>query len=69
MNLPDPQRLGGLGWLRRTGGQLSRAERRRLFMAIAVGQWQNAVGRTKLALGRCPAAAARVDLDTFGVPD
>jgi hypothetical protein len=69
MNPPDPQRLGGLAWVQRTGGQLSRAQRRRLFMAIAVGQWQNAVGRTKLALGRFPAAAARVDLDTFGVPD
>jgi len=69
MNAPDPQRLGGLAWARRTGGQLSRAERRRLFAAIAVGQWQNAVGRAKLALGRLPAAAARVDLDTFRVPD
>jgi hypothetical protein len=69
MNVPDPQRLGGFAWVRRTGGQLSRAERRRLFIAIAVGQWQNAVGRMKLALGRFPAAAACVDLDTFGIPD
>jgi hypothetical protein len=69
MNAPDPQRLGGLAWARRTGGQLSRAERRRLFAAIAVGQWQNAVGRAKLALGRLPAATARVDLDAFRVPD
>ena len=37
--------------------------------AIAVGQWENAVGRVKLALGRIPDAAARVDLDTFQVPD
>jgi len=69
MNTPDPQRLGGVAWVRRTGGQLSRAERRRLLVAIAVGQWENAVGRAKLALGRLPAAAARVDLDTFRVPD
>ncbi|MGO9382761.1 MAG: HD domain-containing protein [Mycobacterium sp.] len=69
MNAPDPQRLGGLAWVRRTGGRLSRAERRRLLAAIAVGQWQNAVGRTKLVLGRLPAAAAQVDLDTFRVPD
>ena len=69
MNPPDPQRLGGLAWVRRTGGNLSRAERRRLLRAIAVGQWENAVGRAKLALGRLPAAAARVDLDTFHVPD
>lgn len=54
MNTPDPQRLGGLAWVSRTGGELSRAERRRLFIAIA--------------LGRFPAAAARVDLDTFAVP-
>jgi hypothetical protein len=66
---PDPQRLGGLAWARRTGGQLSAAERRRLFVAIAVGQWQNAVGRAKLALGRLPAAAARVDVADFAVPD
>ena len=69
MNAPDPQRLGGLAWVRRTGGQLSRTERRRLLIAIAVGQWQNAVGRAKLALCRLPAAAARVDLDAFHVPD
>ena len=69
MNAPDSQRLGGLDWARRTGGELSRGERRRLLIAIAVGQWQNAVGRAKLALGRLPAAAARVDLATFQVPD
>ncbi len=69
MSAPDPQRLGGLAWARRTGGRLSRAERRRLLIAVAVGQWQNAVGRAKLALGRLPAAAERVDLGAFQVPD
>jgi hypothetical protein len=69
MNAPDPQRLGGLAWVRRTGGNLSRAERRRLLRAIALGQWENAMGRAKLALGWLPAAAARVDLDAFQVPD
>jgi hypothetical protein len=69
MNVPDPQRLGGLAWVRRTGGQLSRAERRHLLRAVAVGQWENAVGRAELALGRLPAAAARVDLSTFQAPD
>ena len=69
MTTPDPQRLGGLAWGRRTGGRLSRAERLRLLAAIAVGQWENAVGRAKLALGRLPEAAAHVDLDTFQVPD
>jgi hypothetical protein len=67
--MPDPQRLGGLAWVRRTGGRLSGAERRRLVAKIAVGQWENVVGRVKLALGRIPPAAARVDLDTFRVPD
>jgi hypothetical protein len=37
--------------------------------AIALGQWENVLGRAKLALGRLPAAAANVDLDTFTVPD
>jgi hypothetical protein len=66
---PDPQRLGGLGWARRTNGRLSPRERNRLLAAIALGQWENALGRAKLALGRIPSAAASVDLDTFAVPD
>jgi len=66
---PDPQRLGGLGWVRRTGGSLTSGERRRLLAAIALGQWENVIGRAKLALGRLPPGAARVDLDTFAVPD
>jgi hypothetical protein len=69
MNAPDPQRLGGLAWVRRTGGRLSSAERRRLLLEVAVGQWVNAVGRVKLALGRIPDAAAHVDIGTFRVPD
>jgi hypothetical protein len=69
LSTPDPNRIGGLAWVRRTGGQLSRSERRRLVAAIALGQWENAVGRAKLALGRLPAEAASVDLDTFAVPD
>ena len=69
MNTPDPQRLGGLAWTRRTGGRLSRAERLRLLAAIAVGQWENVLGRAKLALGRLPEAAGHVDVDTFQVPD
>ena len=69
MNAPDPQRLGGLAWVRRTGGRLSSAERRRLLLEVGVGQWVNAVGRVKLALGRIPDAAAHVDIDTFRVPD
>jgi hypothetical protein len=66
---PDPQRLGGLDWVWRTGGRLTRRERGRLLAAIALGQWENALGRAKLALGRLPRGAADVDLDTFAVPD
>jgi hypothetical protein len=66
---PDPQRLGGLDWARRTGGRLTSRERNRLLAAIALGQWENLLGRAKLALGRLPAGARDVDLDTFTVPD
>ena len=66
---PDRARLGGLDWVRRSGGRLTSGERRRLLGAIALGQWQNAIGRAKLALGRLPPGAALVDLDTFAVPD
>lgn len=66
---PDPQRLGGLGWARRTGGRLTARERGRLLAAIALGQWENVLGRAKLALGRLPPGATRVDLETFSVPD
>jgi hypothetical protein len=66
---PDRRRLGGLEWTRRTGGRLTAGERRRLLAAVALGQWENAIGRAKLALGRLPAGAANVDLDTFTAPD
>jgi len=66
---PDPQRLGGFGWARRTGGQLTSGERRRLLAAIALGQWENLLGRAKLALGRLPVRAAAVDVQTFEPPD
>ncbi len=65
----DPQRLGGLGWARRTDGRLTTRERNRLRAAIALGQWENVIGRAKLAFGRLPPGAANVDLDTFRAPD
>jgi hypothetical protein len=55
--MPDPNRLGGLAWTRRTGGALSRAERRRLLGAIARGQLENVAGRVRLATGRAPRSA------------
>ena len=69
MRDPDPRRLGGLDWTRRTGGRLTASDRRRLLAAIALGQWENALGRAKLSLGRVPPGAANVDLETFAVPD
>lgn len=66
---PDPNRLGGLAWTRRTGGRLTRRERARLLAAIGRGQWDNLLGRAKLAVGWLPPAAANVDLDTFAIPD
>jgi hypothetical protein len=66
---PDRERLGGLAWTRRTGGRLTRSERRRLFAAIALGQWENTLGRAKLALGKLPAGAAAIDVKTFEPPD
>ena len=58
--MPDPDRLGGIGWTRRTKGTLSTAERRRLYAAVARGQAENATGRLKLALGRAPRAGDRL---------
>lgn len=69
MRTPDPQRLGGLGWAQRTAGRLTSRERGRLLAAIALGQWENVIGRAKLALGRLPPGAANVDLETFRAPD
>jgi hypothetical protein len=66
---PDPERLGGLAWVRRTNGKLTRAERARLLGAVAVGQWENVLGRAKLALGRLPPGASKIDVSTFVPPD
>lgn len=69
MTVPDPNRLGGLEWARRTRGKLTAAERRRLIGAIAVGQAVNIVGRVKLALGRLPDGASAIDVCDFEPPD
>jgi len=67
--IPDPERLGGFAWTRRTNGALNGAERRRLLPVIAAGQWDYMVGRAKLMLGRVPARAAAIDVATFSPPD
>jgi hypothetical protein len=58
--MPDPNRLGGLAWTRRTGGALTGAERRRLLGAIARGQLEMVAGRAKLAAGRASRAATEL---------
>ena len=66
---PDPDRLGGLAWARRTGGRLTRSERARLLGEIARGQAVNLAGRIKLALGHLPAGAREIDAAGFEPPD
>jgi hypothetical protein len=66
---PDPDRLGGIAWIRRTKGSLTVRERRRLLAAIASMQASNTIGRLKLALGRLPAGAADIDVRDFEPPD
>jgi hypothetical protein len=66
---PHPERFGGLAWTRRTNGQLTGAERRRLIAAIVAGQWDYMLGLAKLLLGRVPAGAAAIDVTAFSPPD
>ena len=58
--MPDPRRLGGLAWTRRTKGALTGAERRRLMVAVARGQAENLAGQVKLRMGRAPRGAHEV---------
>jgi hypothetical protein len=66
---PDPKRLGGLAWTRRTRGRLTRTERRRLLGALAAAQLENVAGRLRLALGRRHPRASEVDVASFTPPD
>lgn len=52
--MPDPERLGGLAWTRRTGGVLSARERRRLLGEIARAQGRYLLDRVRLATGSDP---------------
>ena len=55
--MPDPERVGGLAWTRRTKGALTRAEQGRLLVAIARGQAENIAGQVRVRIGRAPRAA------------
>lgn len=52
--VPDPNRLGGLDWTRRTGGILTGRERRRLLGYIARAQLVELVGRIVRTTGAAP---------------
>jgi hypothetical protein len=58
--MPDPNRLGGLGWARRTRGALTGPERRRMLGAVARGQGEIIAGRLRLATGRAKRAATEL---------
>jgi hypothetical protein len=62
-------RLGGLEWAQRSGGNLTRRERARLLGAIAAGQVEFTLGRIKQATGRLPAGARSVDAASMQPPD
>jgi hypothetical protein len=66
---PDPTRLGGLDWTRRTNGELSSRERRHLLGAIVRGQAAYLAGRVRLATGRVPDRARGLDATVFEPPD
>ena len=67
--LPDLDRLGGLGWTRRTNGALSRRERRRLLGEVVRGQAQYMAGRIRLATGRVPSGARKIAFADLRPPD
>lgn len=64
----DPDRLGGLGWVHRTNGLLSRSERVRLLVAIARSLLPIAAGKARSAIGWIPERAREVDAREFAPP-
>lgn len=65
MTSVDGHRVGGIDWLERTNGALTKAERRRLVAPILRGQAQGVAGRLALLAGRRPSA----DMDLPKPPD
>lgn len=69
MTHPNPDRIGGLSWTRRTRGTLTAGERRRLLGEVVRAQGSYLAGRIKLALGRAPAGAASLSAEALEPPD
>lgn len=63
------QRLGSYEWARATGGSLTGEERRRLIGAVARSYHRLLIDRLRLALGRVPDEARRIDPDSIVAPD
>jgi hypothetical protein len=66
---PDPDRLGGIAWARRTRGALTSRERRRLLGEAVRGQVAYIAGRLQLATGRIAPGAADIAVADFNPPD
>jgi hypothetical protein len=66
---PDPDRIGGLAWTRRTRGELTAAERRRLIGEVVRTQAVYIAGRVKLLTGYSPPAAGQLSADDLRPPD
>ena len=69
MDTPDYARLGGIQWARRTGGRLSRSERRTLLAAIVRGQGAYIATRFRRLSGRVPAGARDLAFADVQPPD
>ena len=67
--IPDPARLGGLEWARRTNGRLTRSERRQLLAAIVRGQGSYIATRLRRMTGRVPVGARDLAFADFRPPD
>ena len=57
---PDPNRVGGIEWLERTNGSLTKTERRRMVRAILRGQASGIAGRVALLARRRPKGSMTV---------
>ncbi len=61
--------LGSYEWAKATGGNLTRAEKRRLAARVVRSYHRLLLGRMRLILGRVPEEAGRIDADSIVPPD